>query len=177
MYELVYNSIAVPHDLGDAALTAILAGARNRNRALGITGLLLYHRGEFVQLLEGERDEVCRVYYDFILRDPRHTSVNLCWDFDIERRSFPDWSMGFYRPDSKMYGKNASLDGYLEGGVAALDLSGPPSTGRQLLFEIYAQIDPVQFAPGGPFHANPDENVEMTHGHLPPLRKHQEPKA
>ena len=73
--------------------------------------------------------------------------------------------------------KNASLDGYLEGGVAALELSGPPSTGRQLLFEIYAQIDPVYSAAGGPFHANPDENGEMTPGHFPPSRNHHEPEA
>lgn len=171
MYELVYNSIAVPQDPDDAALLRILAGARNRNRALGVTGLLLYHRGEFVQLLEGERDAVRKIYFDVILRDPRHTSVNLCWDFDIERRSFPDWSMGFYRPDSKMYGKNASLDGYLEGGVAALDLSGPPSTGRQLLFEIYVQIDPAQFAPGGPFHTSSDEDGAAALHNLPPSRK------
>jgi hypothetical protein len=158
MNELAYISIAVPHDLDDAALLRILDGARDRNRSFRVTGLLLYQRGELVQLLEGERDAARSVYHHFILRDPQHTSVNLCWDFDIERRSFPDWSMGFYRPDSKMYEKNASLDGYLEGGVAALDLSGPPSTGRQLLFEIYAQIDPAQSAPGGAFHTSLDEN-------------------
>jgi len=140
----------VPHDIDDAALLRIPDVARNRNQSLNVTGLLLYHRGEFAQLLEGERDAVRRIYFDFILRDPRHTSVNLCRDFEIGQNSFPDWSMGFYRPDNKMYGKNPRLDGCLEGGIAALELSGTPSTGRQLLFEIYAQIDPAQFAPGRP---------------------------
>jgi hypothetical protein len=171
MYELVYNSISEPQDISDSGLTDILAVARLRNQSLGITGLLLYHRGEFVQLLEGERDAVRQVFYDFILCDRRHTSVNLCWDFEIERRSFPDWSMGFYRPDSKMYGKNASLDGYLEGGVAALELSGPPSTGRQLLFEIYAQIDPAQFAPRAPIRTQADDDGAVNPRGLPPSRK------
>ena len=112
----------------------------------GITGFLLYHRGEFVQLLEGERDTVRQVYFDYIVRDPRHTNVNLCWDCEIGQGSFRDWSMAFYRPESPMYGKDARLDGYIDGGVAALGLSGPSSTRRKLLFNICAQIDPAQFS-------------------------------
>jgi hypothetical protein len=45
-----------------------------------------------------------------------------------------------------MYGKDARLDGYIDGGVAALGLSGSSSTGRKLLFNICAQIDPAQFS-------------------------------
>lgn len=146
MYELVYNSVADPLDIAEADLMDILAASRQHNRLRGITGFLLYHRGEFVQLLEGERDAVRQVYFDYIVRDPRHTNVNLCWEFEIERRGFPDWSMAFYRPDQKMYGKDARLDGYIDGGVAALGLSGPSSTGRLLLFNICEQIDPAQFS-------------------------------
>jgi hypothetical protein len=146
MYELVYNSIADPQDIDEADLMGILAASRQHNQLRGITGFLLYHRGEFVQLLEGERDTVRQVYFDYIVRDPRHTNVNLCWDFEIEQRSFRDWSMAFYRPEPTMYGKDARLDGYIDGGVAALGLSGPSSTGRKLLFNICAQIDPAQFS-------------------------------
>jgi hypothetical protein len=146
MYELVNNSIADPQDIDEADLMGILAASRQHNQLRGITGFLLYHRGEFVQLLEGERDTVRQVYFDYIVRDPRHTNVNLCWDFEIEQRSFRDWSMAFYRPELTMYGKDARLDGYIDGGVAALGLSGPSSTGRKLLFNICAQIDPAQFS-------------------------------
>jgi hypothetical protein len=146
MYELVYNSIADPQDIDEADLMGILAASRQHNQLRGITGFLLYHRGEFVQLLEGERDTVRQIYFDYIVRDPRHTNVNLCWDFEIEQRSFRDWSMAFYRPEPTMYGKDARLDGYIDGGVAALGLSGPSSTGRKLLFNICAQIDPAQFS-------------------------------
>ena len=111
MYELVYNSIADPRDIDEADLMGILAASRQHNQLRGITGFLLYHRGEFVQLLEGERDTVRQVYFDYIVRDPRHTNVKLCWDFEIEQRSFRDWSMAFYRPESPMYGKDARLDG------------------------------------------------------------------
>ena len=54
MYELVYNSIADPQDIDEADLMGILAVSRQHNQLRGITGFLLYHRGEFVQLLEGE---------------------------------------------------------------------------------------------------------------------------
>ena len=120
MYELVYNSIADPQDIDEADLMGILAASRQHNQLRGITGFLLYHRGEFVQLLEGERDTVRQIYFDYIVRDPRHTNVNLCWDCEIEQRSFRDWSMAFYRPEPTMYGKDARLDGYIDGGVAAL---------------------------------------------------------
>jgi hypothetical protein len=146
MYELVYNSIADPQDIDEADLMGILAASRQHNQLRGITGFLLYHRGEFVQLLEGERDTVRQIYFDYIVRDPRHTNVNLCWDCEIAQRSFRDWSMAFYRPEPTMYGKDARLDGYIDGGVAALGLSGPSSTGRKLLFNICAQIDPAQFS-------------------------------
>ena len=146
MYELVYNSIADPQDIDEADLMGILAASRQHNQLRGITGFLLYHRGEFVQLLEGERDTVRQIYFDYIVRDPRHTNVNLCWDFEIEQRSFRDWSMAFYRPEPTMYGKDARLDGYIDGGVSALGLSGSSSTGRKLLFNICAQIDPAQFS-------------------------------
>ena len=146
MYELVYNSIADPRDIDEADLMGILAASRQHNQLRGITGFLLYHRGEFVQLLEGERDTVRQVYFDYIVRDPRHTNVNLCWDCEIGQGSFRDWSMAFYRPESPMYGKDARLDGYIDGGVAALGLSGPSSTRRKLLFNICAQIDPAQFS-------------------------------
>ena len=146
MYELVYNSIADPQDIDEADLMGILAASRQHNQLRGITGFLLYHRGEFVQLLEGERDTVRQIYFDYIVRDPRHTNVTLCWDCEIAQRSFRDWSMAFYRPEPTMYGKDARLDGYIDGGVAALGLSGPSSTGRKLLFNICAQIDPAQFS-------------------------------
>ena len=146
MYELVYNSIADPQDIDEADLMGILAASRQHNQLRGITGFLLYHRGEFVQLLEGERDTVRQIYFDYIVRDPRHTNVNLCWDCEIEQRSFRDWSMAFYRPEPTMYGKDARLDGYIDGGVSALGLSGSSSTGRKLLFNICAQIDPAQFS-------------------------------
>jgi hypothetical protein len=76
------------------ALLDILHQARTANAADGITGLLLYHNGHFVQALEGP-EEAVRDLYDRIRRDPRHRDVATIFEQVIDRRDFPDWSMGF----------------------------------------------------------------------------------
>ena len=140
LYELVYNSVAVPLDLPDIALEHILAGARRQNREAGVTGLLLFHGGDFVQLLEGTREAVGHIYHDIIVHDRRHRAVNLCWQQAVETRSFTGWSMGYTSPAALDPAQTPHLEGFLAGGVAALDLSGPASKGRFLLMSIYAQM-------------------------------------
>jgi hypothetical protein len=58
LVELLYCSVSVPSKLTHVDLDHILASARRRNVAVNITGLLLYYRGEFVQILEGEKESV-----------------------------------------------------------------------------------------------------------------------
>lgn len=142
LIELVYNSVAVPKAFPEVELQKILAGARKHNAELGITGVLLYHGGEFVQLLEGPRAAVEHVYRDVILRDRRHAAVNLDWEQEITRRGFAEWSMGFARGDAHAGDPGAApvLAGHLPGGIAGLDLSGPGSAGRTLLLSIYASM-------------------------------------
>jgi hypothetical protein len=54
-------------------LTALLTGARINNETLGISGMLVYHDGSFLQILEGECD-VVGALFDHIAKDDRHTS-------------------------------------------------------------------------------------------------------
>ena len=60
LHEIIYVSLAT-HEMKQAELLALLDQARVHNEAHGITGLLMYHRQEFLQLLEGERDELLRL--------------------------------------------------------------------------------------------------------------------
>lgn len=75
-------------------LRSVLAKSRHNNSPLGITGLLLFYNGAFLQVLEGEEIAVRRLYLK-IMKDPRHTSVITLFDKEIEHRDFADWSMGF----------------------------------------------------------------------------------
>ncbi len=66
--------------------------AASLNRAVGITGLLCYGSGQFLQALEGEREAVNTLYHH-IEHDPRHTNCSLMLVEDITTRDFGEWSM------------------------------------------------------------------------------------
>jgi len=139
-HELVYTSIAHPHAMQSAELERILVGARKNNSAQGITGLLIYGRGEFVQLLEGPREAVQQVFNEIISRDQRHGGVSLVWEQAVAQRSFAEWWMGFAHAGGLDAPVSPGLEGYLQHGIGGLDLSGPGSTGRKLLLNIYEQL-------------------------------------
>ncbi|MCX6216339.1 BLUF domain-containing protein [Spirosoma sp.] len=75
-------------------LTRILDHSQRNNRALGITGILLYFNGCIIQVLEGPEERV-KALYEVIRQDPQHTQVIKLYGDSIEQRSFSDWSMGY----------------------------------------------------------------------------------
>lgn len=92
---LVYSSTARLLFTGHE-LDTLLRDARRRNEALGVTGLLVYRAGSFIQLLEGPSDTVLDLY-DRIAEDPRHRDVRTILEFHTSHRAFPDWPMAFGR--------------------------------------------------------------------------------
>ncbi len=95
MYHLVYTSHAV-RQLSEEDLIELLKESRLFNLEHGITGMLLYIQGKFIQVLEGSKDEVIQLF-DRIATDPRHTRVAVISEGDSTHRIFKDWSMGFRR--------------------------------------------------------------------------------
>lgn len=93
VYQIVYTSMAT-NAMDDNELKNILLKARATNHELRITGLLLYSEGMILQVLEGE-ESVVRGLYEKIKADSRHTAVSTVSEEVVERRVFPDWSMGF----------------------------------------------------------------------------------
>jgi hypothetical protein len=91
--QLIYMSAAT-RPIGSDELTELLIKARNRNESLGITGMLVYHEGAFLQILEGDERFVDPLY-ERITRDKRHTSCALLLRSYTDHRSFPEWGMGF----------------------------------------------------------------------------------
>jgi hypothetical protein len=90
-YQILYRSRATARPTV-ADLQHLLHQARTHNADAGITGLLLYSDGRYVQVLEGPEDEV-RAVYARILRDPRHTQVVTVSEGLGPARRFPDWHM------------------------------------------------------------------------------------
>lgn len=75
-------------------LTELLRKARENNSKLGVTGLLLYQDGVFMQALEGSEEAVTSLV-NRIEADPRHRRMMKLLSGHQTERQFPDWSMGF----------------------------------------------------------------------------------
>jgi len=75
-------------------MTQILPKATDNNKKFGITGILLFSGGTYLQVLEGPADAVKQTF-DRISADERHKSVTILHDKDVEERVFPKWSMGW----------------------------------------------------------------------------------
>lgn len=109
LYELVYVSLAT-RPLDTAELTAMLEEARVFNAEHGITGLLVYHGQEFIQLLEGDEAEV-KALFERICHDPRHGQVYVMWEAPLDARSFDQWAMGFVATeDAELIGRPAYVE-------------------------------------------------------------------
>jgi hypothetical protein len=93
LHRLSYQSNALLPITGEA-MQELLAKARDFNAAHGISGMLLYRDGQFVQVLEGE-EAVLRTLYGKIQKDPRHTDVVTLTDEPLDQRKFGAWSMAY----------------------------------------------------------------------------------
>ena len=91
LVRLLYVSRAV--DTSSEAIEAILTQSRQHNPASGITGVLCYGGGIFLQAIEGGRSAVSDLY-GHIQRDPRHKDVELLAFEEITERRFGGWTMG-----------------------------------------------------------------------------------
>lgn len=94
--ELVYVSTA-KNLLHDRELVDILETSRINNTRDGIGGMLVYHDGSFLQILEGPSSAVDAAYLR-IKGDPRHSSLIPLRRRVVDERSFGEWSMGFAHP-------------------------------------------------------------------------------
>jgi hypothetical protein len=88
----MYASRAVS-SVDQDALLAIVRKSKANNPPLGVTGVLCYSEGIFLQVLEGGRSAVNRLY-NRIAADPRHSEVELLCYEEIGERRFAGWSMG-----------------------------------------------------------------------------------
>ncbi len=108
MHTIVYLSAASWLFSTDDILD-ILKTSRTNNSSLGITGLLIYHDGSIMQILEGE-GKLVQSLFDKISRDKRHKGIIKIHDEPIETRSFREWSMAFKEVSNKDW---SQLQGHL----------------------------------------------------------------
>ncbi len=92
LVRLLYVSKAVNDD-ANSHTEAILASSRSHNVSNGITGILCYGGGIFLQVIEGGRAQVNELY-NSLVQDKRHKEVVLLHYEEITQRRFSGWTMG-----------------------------------------------------------------------------------
>lgn len=124
LVQLIYVSSMVGQS--STVVGDILASCAKNNPANGITGMLLYYDGSFMQVLEGEEADVDRTYAR-IAKDSRHTYLVLMARESISARHFAYWSMGYRQ-------------------LAPEDVAKFPEQAR--FFNFKTQADAMQVKPG-----------------------------
>ncbi len=92
LHRIIYTSQA-SEQFDKRSLLNLLHESRAFNSIDKITGVLMYKKGCFLQVIEGEvkliNDLMTR-----ILRDKRHNGVKILLDSSADNRLFPNWAMG-----------------------------------------------------------------------------------
>ena len=108
MRRIIYCSQAT-EDVSPEELVELLSVSRRNNEAAGLSGMLLYSSQSFLQVLEGDQEELDRTYKR-IHADTRHENLRLLLDAEVPRPLFGDWTMGFDHVDDEELAD--SLDGF-----------------------------------------------------------------
>jgi hypothetical protein len=126
LVRLMYASRAAA-GIDPEELAAILRHSRVANPQHGITGVLCYSEGIFLQVLEGGRGAVNRLY-NRIVADARHHDAELLLYEEISERRFAGWAMGqvaLSRLNPSLllkYSETATLDPFAVSGAVSLAL-------------------------------------------------------
>lgn len=98
MYRLIYKSTeSAPFT--NTKLKKLLDQTRRHNVERSVSGVLIYHHGVFLQLLEGDAADVKSVF-GRIERDHRHKQITTLLAADKPGgRAFGQWPMGFIDGD------------------------------------------------------------------------------
>jgi Sensors of blue-light using FAD len=126
LVRLMYASRAVPA-VDQEELVAILKKSKVNNPRAGVTGVLCFSEGIFMQVLEGGRTAVNQLY-NRIAADARHSDVVLLHYEEIAERRFAGWSMGqvnMARLNPALllkYSECAKLDPYAVSGKVSMAL-------------------------------------------------------
>jgi hypothetical protein len=136
LVQLVYGSTAV-RLMADEELREILDQSRRNNGRDGVTGMLVYSEGAFLQVLEGPEETVESVF-GRIAADPRHKSILRFLKDRVESRGFGEWSMGFARASRGELLAAPGSNDFLVHGTCLNDLE--PSRARRLLQSFRANL-------------------------------------
>ncbi|XOV80569.1 MAG: BLUF domain-containing protein [Aestuariibacter sp.] len=94
IFQLVYISRETQR-FDKESLGSLLTKAKQNNADLNVTGALIYNGGRFLQVLEGQQQQVEALYHS-IKQDNRHADVRLLYTGESKVRYFGNWSMNMF---------------------------------------------------------------------------------
>jgi hypothetical protein len=130
LHRLIYVSSAIGVLRADE-LDRILLRAKASNAGAGITGLLLFHEGTFLQVIEGSPAGVLSLM-ERIRRDRRHRGLALLESHVSTTRAFPDSPMAYVAPRNLTPGQRQELGELLTAVRRREALGGGESLSNQL---------------------------------------------
>jgi hypothetical protein len=134
MVSLVYISSAVV-PFTDLQLIELLAQSRVNNTQAGITGMLVYKDGNFMQLIEGDEAAVDALQVK-IRKDPRHCGMITLLRQPITERQFDGWSMGFRNLHSPEVHAMEGFSAFLNHDLTGKEFQENPSLAQKLLLSF-----------------------------------------
>ncbi|HQS03415.1 MAG: hypothetical protein B7Y07_08540 [Halothiobacillus sp. 24-54-40] len=123
LVRLIYVSKLAPN-VDHRSIRDILAASQRNNQPRGVSGLLMFNSGFFLQWLEGERRAV-NERFARIAQDERHIDPLLLDYQVVVSRQFPNWNMGYLgegtmnRAAFYEFGASEQFDPYALSGAAA----------------------------------------------------------
>lgn len=122
-----------------AELRDILEVSRKNNAEIDVTGMLLYLDGNFLQLLEGGRDDV-EGLYERIALDTRHSGAIVLSRAQESARVFPDWAMGLKKVDPE---KDSNIAGVFKLGHDTLKqkMQGVSDVLAEKMVDTFMQVN------------------------------------
>lgn len=105
MYQLVYSSFVQKH-VSKESIAKLLLQSQANNLKNNVTGCIVFHGNEFIQLLEGRKEDVQNLYTK-IVKDPRHRHVTSLYKQAITARFFETSFISTDMLNLDQYGESA----------------------------------------------------------------------
>lgn len=134
LIHIVYMSFS-SRKLSEEELDDFLTLIRKKNKDRGVTGLLLYKDEAFIQLIEGNKATIDDLF-TIISKDSRHSNILMLLEEPINKRAFPDWSMGFLRINNNQTKEIPGFSDFMQDNHSRIDYKNCAEAVRHLLYSF-----------------------------------------
>ncbi|MFK7951914.1 MAG: BLUF domain-containing protein [Ekhidna sp.] len=100
LFRLVYTSARLKN-CTDEDIEQILEVSRRNNGKINVTGILIHTDDRFLQVLEGDKEVIMKLYHK-IEKDDRHGGSNMRFCEPVKERHFSDWEMAGKKIDKSV---------------------------------------------------------------------------